>query len=517
MVEKTQIILLEASDPWKSLFRGENLGIVTSVALPVFLPKQRWFGGKSETIRSVHLVDWGGLPGCDAAAVLIEIQYETQSSDTYFFPISLAIGQSSAMLRAEAPSAVLCRVDMGGIPGILYDSTYDEGAGREFLSAMKREARIPTEFGMLQCQSGKSLRHCPDPLHELAFRRSTAEQSNSSIIFGNRLILKLFRRLESGPNPDCEIGRFLTEQAGFDGIPPFGGSIEYAPSKGEAMTIAMLQGLVENRGDGWQWALGELEAYYRSCRFQDCYRDSAVALGRKTAEMHLALTLSSSDAAFSPEPFTAQDVGRLAEGFKHHAALVFGMLESSRSRLPEDLRDSAERVRSLRPRLLDRFEDIGSLNPDWVKIRIHGDYHLGQVLRVGSDYVVLDFEGEPARRIEERRTKQCALKDVAGMLRSFSYAAHTALFASAVRDPEKADVLESCARLWESSVTNSFLESYRAATGGAPILPNQDSVFNKLLDAFLLDKALYELRYELSNRPAWLRIPLQGILSLTRG
>jgi maltose alpha-D-glucosyltransferase/alpha-amylase len=247
------------------------------------------------------------------------------------------------------------------------------------------------------------------------------------------------------------------------------------------------------------------------------YYDSAIALGRKTAGMHLALASSSSDPAFSPEPFTMPDAGRLAADFTEHAALVFDTLKENLARLPDELLERASLVLSLRRRLLNRFAELGSTELDCVKMRVHGDYHLGQVLHVANDYVILDFEGEPARPLEERRAKQSALKDVAGMLRSFSYAAYASLFAHTARGPDEAARLEPCAQLWECVVSTAFLKSYCAAAEGAPFLPKQGAAFRSLLEAFLLDKALYELRYELNNRPKWVCIPLWGILSLIQG
>jgi maltose alpha-D-glucosyltransferase/alpha-amylase len=543
--EEEPTLALPASDPWSSLFQSGSKSTLTTRVLPAFLPRQRWFGRKSETIHAVHIKDWGRLPDSDAAFAVIGIEYEEGFPDAYFVPLSLALGEDAASLQKASPSAVLCRARVGDDSGVLYDSTWDEGACRSFLSALKKETTIPLANGRLRAESGKALKDFRKSIRVLPVRRSTAEQSNSSVLFGNQLILKLFRRLQAGPNPDCEIGRFLTDQAGFRGIPPFGGLIEYAPPDSPAMTLAMLQGLVENQGDGWKWTLEELRRYYERCGSLEMlpamdrpaspfdlsetdlpdsaveqigiYYDSAMALGRITAELHIALASFASDPAFAPEPFGPGDSDRLAAEFSEHAASVFDTLKDNLARLPDELLESASLVLNLRRKLLRRFADIRQMALDCVKMRVHGDYHLGQVLHVANDFVILDFEGEPARTMEERRAKQSPLKDVAGMLRSFSYAAHSSLLTYAARGPDEAARLEPCARSWEGIVSAAFLRTYRATAAGAPFLPMQDTVFRRLLEAFLLDKALYELRYELNNRPTWVGIPLWGILSLERG
>jgi maltose alpha-D-glucosyltransferase/alpha-amylase len=538
-------LVLLPSDPWESLFQNGDTTARLTRALQDFLPQQRWFGGKTEIIQAVHIRDWGRVPDSSAAIVIAGIEYQRGAADVYCLPISLALGEAAANLQEKYPAAVLCSVLVGDNPGTLYDSTYDEEACQAFLSLIRRKSAVALSLGQLQVESGKALIGYRKPRGGFKVHRSKAEQSNSSILFGNRFILKLFRKLGEGSNPDCEIGRFLTEQVGFDGIPPYGGSIEYVRAEAPVTTLAMLQGFVENQGDGWQWTLDELRRYFERCSARErlpifgdstsyldlcekelpaaaieqvgIYYDSATALGRKTAEMHMALGSSTSDPPFSPESFTARDAGMLSAEFSEHAISVFDTLKDNLARLPDELLETASLVLSLRRKVLSRFTDLSLLEVECLKIRVHGDYHLGQVLRVANDYVILDFEGEPARSIEERRAKQLALKDIAGMLRSFSYAAHASLFAYAARGPDEADPLNPCARCWEQVVSAAFLRSYRSVASEASFLPKQGTAFRRLLEAFLLDKALYELRYELNNRPTWVGIPLSGILMVERG
>jgi maltose alpha-D-glucosyltransferase / alpha-amylase len=394
----------------------------------------------------------------------------------------------------------------------------------------------------------------------LPARTGAAEQSNTSILYDGKLILKLFRRLQPGENPDTEIGRFLTEVAHFPRVAPFLGDIrgsrngiqtEQTPAS-EQTTLAMLQALIENEGDGWQFTLDELARYYEAVvtcpppkdvgappsflnksgtdplpadarEHAGLYLEAAALLGRRTAEMHLALATSTHGlapeivAAFEPEPFTAESLA--ADTARIHTQIARGLdaLKHGFTNLPDELTtDSAALILSRRIELFSRARAIAEVPPKDAgqRIRIHGDYHLGQVLRARGDYVILDFEGEPARTLAERRAKQSPLRDVAGMLRSFSYAAYGALDHFTQRRPGTAKALESWAQLWQNAVSGEFLNAWRTTVASNPHLIPQPPQAHRMLNAYLLEKALYELLYELNNRPAWVRIPLAGILAL---
>ncbi|HET9129629.1 MAG TPA: putative maltokinase, partial [Terriglobia bacterium] len=426
--------------------------------------------------------------------------------------------------------------------GILHDGVFDDNMCEDFLAVIANRTEIKTQYGTVRGIPSTIFQEVRGGSQSLPVHRGSAEQSNTSLIYGDRLILKLFRREEEGPNPDTEIGKYLTEKIHFEQIPPFAGAIEYAVEGAEPSTVAMLQGLVPNEGDGWKWTLEELDRYYEACarisftgeelssdivqlselpvtkRSHDLvgvYLDAAAILGRRTAEMHSALAMPTNDPNFAPEPLTADDFREVLKRIREHGAVVLDVLRASISRLPDNLVEGAGLVLSRRTHILERFRYLSGDNPLGLRTRIHGDYHLGQVLRFRSDFIILDFEGEPARSLAERRAKQSPMKDVAGMLRSYSYAAYAALINYTTRRPEDLECLMPWARLWERSVTAEFLRSYRATARQASYLPEDLGDFKKLMEAYMLDKALYELLYELNNRPAWARIPIEGILSLT--
>ena len=389
-----------------------------------------------------------------------------------------------------------------------------------------------------------------------ASRVGSAEQSNTSIIYGDALILKLFRRLQPGENPDVEIGRFLTDVAHFERIPAFLGEISISSSSGDKTTVAMLQGLVANQGDGWSWFLSQLQLFFDGVSSDVAVPDApapefrstdipqlpasaretmeaAELLGRRTAEMHLALSSSPNDPAFGPEPCSHEALEKDALQIEAQIRSALEALKTKFSTLDETASDDAGLLLSKRRELVERSRLIASLSAAGQRIRIHGDFHLGQTLRTRpatsaaertggpGDFVLLDFEGEPARPLSERRRKQSPLKDVAGMLRSFSYVSFAALkaYLDAGGGPTQ---LQGSANLvkwsqaWQNCASAAFLRAYREN-----IARNQDLLppvvqTQTLLDAFVLEKALYELLYELNNRPAWIHIPIAGILSLCR-
>ena len=478
----------------------------------------------------------------------MQVQYEKGEPDTYFLPLALTFGKDAERIRETVPDAIISPVVSSAGTGFLYDAPFDDRTCSSFLSFMERGGEEPARNGSIRGVRGAGFDALRGPAETvLAVRRGSAEQSNTSMFFGDRLIMKLFRRQQNGPNPDCEIGRYLTEKVHFDGIPPFAGAIEYVPPDGEPATLAMVQGFVANQGDGWTLALEELSRYYENCAatawpqagdssssdlgadLMDLAErepsqlardhvgialDSAAMLGRRTAQLHLALAASTADPSFAPEALTATDVQNLLAGLRKDAAAVLDLLKDSVAGLADEFIDLAGLVLSRHSQILNSFRLAAEDGALGQRIRIHGDYHLGQVLLVKTDFVILDFEGEPARPLAERRAKLSPMKDVAGMIRSLGYAAYSGLIAHTTRRPEDWESLEPWARLWDRSMGAEFLRAYRDTAGHADFLPASDDGFRKLLAVFLLDKALYELSYELNNRPAWVRVPLMGILSL---
>lgn len=537
---------LNATAGWKGILEAPGRQDLETANLPKYLSKQRWFAAKSRHLKSTRIVDWASLDTSQSTLVITEAQFDSGASEVYLTPFAMTFGGGAEELQRTAPNAVIARVVLESGSGLLHDGIFDDKTCAGIFSLIENGLELKTRDARISGVRGKFFQDVLGSAETpLPVRRGSAEQSNTSIIFGDRFILKVFRRLQPGLNPDAEVGRYLTEKTSFDRIPPFAGSIEYVPADdSKSATLAMLQGLVSNEGDGWTWTLEELDRYYETCApiaFPESalgeskdvlkiskqptsqlardhvglYLDSAVTLGRRTAELHLALASPSSDPAFAPEPLSAQDLEALLRDLRKHAADVFDLLKERLADFPDEVVEVAAAVLSRRSRILDNFKVLQSDGLRTLRTRVHGDYHLGQVLKTKTDFVILDFEGEPSRPLAERRAKQCPLKDVAGMLRSFGYAAYASLTNYVARHSGDFARLEPWAQLWELSVSAEFLRAYCDTAGDAEFLPPNTPDLQKLLDVFLLDKALYEVHYELNSRPTWVRIPLLGILSLS--
>jgi maltose alpha-D-glucosyltransferase/alpha-amylase len=357
--------------------------------------------------------------------------------------------------------------------------------------------------------------------------------------------LKLFRRLDEGINPDLEIGRFLTERTSFRNVPPFAGAIEYRRPRSEPIIVGLLQAFVPNQGDAWKYTLDSLRGYFESLlsrkgeitempdppasllesAFQEIpvilqeliglvYLEMARLLGKRTAELHLALSSDTEDPNFAPEPFSVLYQRALYQSMQSLTRMVVGLLRKNLKNLPDSLREKANEILGSEKQIIEHFKVVFKKKISAMKIRTHGDYHLGQVLYTGNDFVIIDFEGEPARPLSERRLKRSPLRDVAGMIRSFHYAAYNSLFKQIPFKPEEIERLEPWALLWYKYIAGVFLGSYLVTAGDAPFIPKDREELNIMLRAYLLEKAIYELGYELNNRPDWTIIPIKGIKDL---
>ncbi len=541
--------LLRVSGSWDTLFRRENKAAYERV-LPVYLQTRRWFGGKARRIKSLHIADTVPVPYHDTTAMLnfLEVEYTEGDPESYVTVVSFATGERAEQVRHWHQQAISARLHCKEGEGILFSSLRDPRFCDALLEVIARRRRLRGARGEVTAAPTRlfrPVRGTGEERPEASLMR--AEQSNTSVVFGNRMILKLFRRLDRGQNPDLEIGLFLSERTGFKHVPPVAGSLEYKDARGEVMTLGILQGFVPNEGDAWKYTLECLDQYFEQVaarkpllgsatieigrlleivgqdppqiirELAGPYLESARLLGERTGQLHVALASVAEDPQFAPEPFGALYQRSIYQSMRNLTTRSMDLLRNRRGALPEAHRPLTERVLALEPEILGRFRAILDRKVTAMRIRVHGDYHLGQVLVSGRDFVIIDFEGEPARSISERRIKRSALRDVAGMLRSFHYAAYSALDAQfergLLREADRG-LYEPWARWWHAWVSAIFLAAYLEAAAEGRFLPAAREELAMLLEAYLLEKAIYELAYELNNRPGWVRIPLQGILQL---
>jgi maltose alpha-D-glucosyltransferase / alpha-amylase len=545
---------LRANGSWTSLLAEGREELAS--ALADVLPSRRWFGGKARTVRAVDLAEAILLEGIDEAAILLlHVDYTDAEAEMYALPIAYAPDSRPelvARLQHAGSPPLLARVETGGPEGggLLYEPLGEPEVSQGLLDAIARGARFRSGGGEVVAR--------PAPVFpelrgegELEATLLRAEQSNSSLRFGEVFVLKIFRRLEPGENPDLEVGRFLTEKTTFRHSPRVAGWLELRRGKSEPYTLGILHEFIENEGDAWTFALDALGRYFDRVRTGWGGADQGAApvperplidlaleeippevyehvgtilpyirlLGERTAELHIALGSAPDDKDFAPEPFSELYQRSLYDSLRSLTKKSFRLLRQRIGTLVPDDRGRAEQLLDAEDEVLGQFRRLLGEKMSAERIRVHGDYHLGQVLFTGKDFVILDFEGEPSRPVSERRLKRSPFRDVAGMLRSFDYAAFARLFEEAAAlapSPEDLRVLESWARYWERWVSATFLQAYLDRSRGASFVPPKREQLAALLDAFVLEKAVYELGYELNNRPGWVRIPLEGVREILR-
>ncbi len=465
--------------------------------------KQRWYPAKDAGEPSVVARELFPFPCAIPAAVAVwEIRPPHGDAFPMFVPVA-AVAPDEAV-----GNRIISRIHAGG-------------AEHDFVEAFSRDEFIRSwvNYQLRGREESAPVEHLRSGrLHDLAgidpataeIRRNRVEQSNTSLRIGQHAIMKVIRKVEIGPHPELEIGRFLSA-SGFSATPSLLGWVELAKRSGNFYcTLSLLHRFVENSGDGWSWTLKQLNCAVNSqdrSRLEDLTR-WIKRLAVRTAEMHRAFASDTSDPAFRPEPVTAEDFARWRSSAEAMASRAFHAIGSA----PDaEGRVLATELMQRRDALLQQIRGLPDLPDTFTKTRHHGDFHLGQVLVAQGDAMILDFEGEPLRPIAERRAKHCVLRDVAGMLRSLSYAAATAAQSAPEREATTAMLDE-----WRERASRNFVESWFAAAKGICSIPADRSAATVLLDFFLLEKALYEISYEAANRPDWIAIPLRGVLSLLR-
>ncbi len=511
---------------------------IAGYMLPAYLQRCRWFGGKGRKVISMDLTQVLLLPGkeSDLAICTVEVAYGEGLPDLYLLP--MAFVDKFDELQELPDKAKIAELTLDEREGMLIDAVYHDAFRTEIFELLQKGKAVKTSGGQLDFtrRSRKSVETDGPP----SGRMLNAEQSNTSIIYGSDYFLKLYRKLDASMNPDVEITRYLTEKTSFTHSPAFLGAMEIVGRGGGSMIFGMVQELVANQGDAFEHTKDMLRRYYDRAmsrresdgtlpkiaalteplhigELNDSTRDLfgvhapeiVALLGRRTAEMHMALAADTKNPDFTPESFSLHYQRSLYSGLQSLTRSTFDTLRKNKTRLPEAFGDRVQNLLGQRSAILQRFKKIFDHKITSTKIRNHGDYHLGQVLWTGEDFIIIDFEGEPARSFSERRLKRSPVRDVAGMLRSFHYAAQGVALENFGNSPQYE--AEKWAELWYNVTGRIFLHSYLEQIQGSGLVPENEGDFHILLDTFLLEKAVYELNYEINNRPDWVIIPIKGI------
>ncbi|MGE5238629.1 MAG: maltose alpha-D-glucosyltransferase [Chloroflexota bacterium] len=540
---------LAVSGHWGRVFREKTRDALERDILPDFVSGFRWFAGKARRIVRVRILQAvpTGAPESSPYLLFLQVSYIEGSPEVYLVPLSFSTGEKAADIIENRPHAVVGRLHCGSGEGILFDGTYDEEFRDVLLQIISKRKAIKGPWGTLSGQQGKKFKTLakdvsPAPRSEVL----KVEQSNTAMVYNKSLFLKLYRKVEEGVNPDTEMARFLTDEADFPHTPPYAGAIEYTHPGSAPVVLAQLQRFVPNQGDAWILTLDTVKRYYETILSRKgeikevprvpssiseiafsktpellqemiggSYFNMADLLGTRTAEMHLTLA-SATHPDFAPESFSVLYQRSIYQSMQSTTKRVFELLRGNLDRLPGEMGKEGKEVLGLEDEILRRFNALLGRKISAMKTRIHGDYHLGQVLWTGNDFLIIDFEGEPSRALSERRLKRSPLRDVAGMIRSFHYAPYHVLLKQALLKPNELCELCTWADLWYVYVSGVFLRSYFKSAGDAQFIPKEREDTELLLRLYVLEKAIYELGYELNNRPDWTIIPIRGIMRIMK-
>ena len=533
--------MLTATQDWVHLFDGESASEVMR-ALPEILQTRRWFGGKARRIEEVRILDVVPIPS-DSTSVflLIRVEYGDAGMETYSLPVTAAFGEEAERIRIESSRAVIAPLvlqrDGREQTGLLYDALWNRDLTLTLLNAIGKESHFKGISGQIIASPTNVFTDLVPTRVQLDPVVMSGEQSNTSVVYNGHVILKLYRRLEPGMNPDLEIGRALTRLR-FSYVPSIAGALEYQHNSGSLVTLGVLQQFVANDGDAWRYSLASFQQFFDRIVREGLldeppaannglfdlareqysplarhligeYLESAERLGQRTAQLHQALSQMVDDPVFAPEPFGAEYRQSQFESMMRSLESAVTLLKDRLDQLSVSGQASARLLLELRPAIERMFNAFENMKTSVPLIRCHGDYHLGQVLCTEADFIITDFEGEPARSLAERRKKHPALVDIAGMVRSFHYVPFASL-------KGQGGGHSRWASFWSEWASAAFLKGYLATATGAEFWPRNPEDVRLLLDIYQVEKALYELRYELNNRPDWVEIPLYGLVEILK-
>jgi maltose alpha-D-glucosyltransferase/alpha-amylase len=511
--------------------------------LASYIRNSRWYREKSSRVRRARIDDYGPIGTADDRSwlVLVRMELADDKSDIYVLTLSRALRGEVDTISDESATAIIAHVTDGAGEGLIYDGVYNETVRTWLLQLFLGRRSVKTNAGRIAVRRGRRLsamaREVEEPVHSRVLR---VEQSNTSVLYSDTFFLKFYRKLEEGVNPDVELLHYLTEEKQFDNVPTFAGNLEYQRESREAAALGLLVSFQHNQGDGWAYALSSVDRFFEHLLevpdvkpvsppesilgggmesvpdglmqvMDTLFLEMMELLGRRTGELHLALSSNHSGKEMAPEPFGKLYQRSVYQSIRSLIRRTMSTAKSAAKRMGDAVGQGVEEFLAYEKEMLRLAARITDHKIDVDRIRIHGDYHLGQVLFTGRDFTIIDLEGEPARALSERRLKFSAFRDIAGMVRSFHYAISSRFLERTELRPEDRTALEGWIAPWYGYVAKTFLGGYMDTVDGASFVPGDPEDAKLLLDLFVMEKAVYEIGYEINNRPNWLLIPLRGI------
>lgn len=547
-----QKLKLREGHPWWDALNGKTGERFCSIVMPQYLQRVFWFRGKGRTISQVSVFDSWQLKRDDQVFLLalIKVTYTEWNPETYLIPLTWLSNDRLQTVKDRHPLSTIAALSLGDVEGVLCDAVYFEEIRELFFDLISGRTRVHGANGtsLIGLRGGGVTKSSPPRTELFPSRVAAVEQNNTSILYGERLLFKMYRKIEEGTNPEPEILQYLGDNKKFHNTPSYLGGIEYHAASGKKYDLGVLQTFVACHGDGWRNTLTSLSQFVEHLlthkhdlpklpvrcptlldvvdsgiptQFRNLVRglhlEMALLLGRRTAEMHQALVSGSTDSTWAMEEFSTLYQRSLFQSMRGQVRKNFQLLAENLPRLPDDQqRSRAVQALAAEKEIIASLQKITGSRFSAMKCRIHGDFHLGQALFTGKDFVFIDFEGEPFHSLGERRLKRSPLRDVAGMIYSFHFAAMTTLFQHGESHPEDTALLEPWLEAWYFYVSGSYLKAYLHTMKNSPLVPADREELTVMLRCFLIQKVIHELGAELNNNPARVELPLRGIGMLLR-
>ncbi len=541
---ETKIPVLKI-DKWENLLNNRSLQKLSGKILPPYLVNRRWFEGSDRIIQDMNIKQYLDIKtkGIPVRILILEVTYNEGLPEVYQLPVSFVSKENDSILNEIPKRAIIAELTIGKEQAYLFDAVFSEDFREYLIGQFKKPTNGTSSKNHLEFSANKKA--IKELQKESRSELVDTEKRYTIITYDNKYVLKLYRRLDQTFNPDVETTKFLSTHTKFENVSPFCGLFQFIPKTGKPFIMGMLQQIIENQGEVWNHVKDSSDRFFENVLtssknlelektenllteplsyedFSDPMKElmgiilpeRIYQLGEFTARMHLALSENNTHKDFDKEQFSLHYQRSLYSGLQTLTRTTLQNLKSNLKKLPEEIQSEAKEILDLKADILQCFKDIYDHKIPVMKIRTHGDYHLKQILWTGREYIMMSFEGDPSKSFSERRILRSAMRDLAAMIRSFHYVAYSSILSPEYNQSRKEGNLEEWAEAWHYYISRLYLKGYYDKAGNSDFMPKDPEDFKILMHTFLLEKALFELNYEIKNRPEWTIIPIRGIKAI---